>query len=271
MARVFTRQRTWLDPVLRPDRAADLPARPASTRRARCAGPSTPSRCCCSASSRCWCSTRCSALQQCAAVEPAGLRRASRRTSRSTPPRRSRPTRTGRRTAARSTMSYFTQMAGLAYHNFVSAAAGIARRDRVHPRHRAEGEGHARQLLGRPGARARSGCCCRSRIVGALFLVSQGVVQNLRPYDKVAVIDPQTVTTTGRRRQAADDRRARADDRAGAGGVAGDHQAVRHQRRRLLQRQQRASVREPDAADELPRDVRHLRDLGRASPTRSGR
>ena len=34
-------------------------------------------------------------------------------------------------------------------------------------------------------------------IVGALFLVSQGVVQNLRPYDKAAVIDPQTVTTTG--------------------------------------------------------------------------
>ena len=34
-------------------------------------------------------------------------------------------------------------------------------------------------------------------IVGALFLVSQGVVQNLKPYDKVAVVDPQTVTTTG--------------------------------------------------------------------------
>ncbi|HMJ86640.1 MAG TPA: potassium-transporting ATPase subunit KdpA, partial [Vicinamibacterales bacterium] len=31
-------------------------------------------------------------------------------------------------------------------------------------------------------------------IVGALVLVSQGVVQNLRPYDKVTVLDPQTVT-----------------------------------------------------------------------------
>src|SRR6185436_1994350 len=30
-------------------------------------------------------------------------------------------------------------------------------------------------------------------LVGALVLVSQGVVQNLRPYDTVAVIDPQTV------------------------------------------------------------------------------
>jgi K+-transporting ATPase ATPase A chain len=33
-------------------------------------------------------------------------------------------------------------------------------------------------------------------VVGALLLVSQGVVQNFRPYDTVAVLDPQTVTTT---------------------------------------------------------------------------
>ena len=31
-------------------------------------------------------------------------------------------------------------------------------------------------------------------VVGAMFLVSQGVVQNLKPYDKVQVVDPQTVT-----------------------------------------------------------------------------
>ena len=34
-------------------------------------------------------------------------------------------------------------------------------------------------------------------VVGALFLVSQGVVQNLKPYDRVQLVDPQTVTTTG--------------------------------------------------------------------------
>ena len=34
-------------------------------------------------------------------------------------------------------------------------------------------------------------------VVAALGLVSQGVVQNLRPYDKAAVIDPQTVTAPG--------------------------------------------------------------------------
>ena len=105
------------------------------------------------------------------------------------------------------TMSYFTQMAGLAYHNFVSAAVGIARRHRVHPRHRPEGEGHARQLLGRHGARHALGAAAVLPIVGALFLVSQGVVQNLKPYDTVAVVDPQTVDVDRRRRQAADDGR----------------------------------------------------------------
>ena len=33
--------------------------------------------------------------------------------------------------------------------------------------------------------------------MGALFLVSQGVVQNLRPYDVVKVVDPQSVTANG--------------------------------------------------------------------------
>ena len=34
-------------------------------------------------------------------------------------------------------------------------------------------------------------------LVGALLLVSQGVVQNLKPYDRVQLVDPQTATTTG--------------------------------------------------------------------------
>jgi K+-transporting ATPase ATPase A chain len=34
-------------------------------------------------------------------------------------------------------------------------------------------------------------------VVGALLLVSQGVVQNLRPYDKAALVEPQQVQTTG--------------------------------------------------------------------------
>src|SRR5436305_1976459 len=43
----------------------------------------------------------------------------------------------------------------------------------------------------------------------------------------------------------------RADYRTGACGIAGDHQRTRHQRRRLLQRQLGAPVREPHAAFEL--------------------
>src|SRR5207253_2443518 len=34
-------------------------------------------------------------------------------------------------------------------------------------------------------------------VVGALLLVSQGVVQNFRPYDKAILVEPQQVQTTG--------------------------------------------------------------------------
>src|SRR4249920_2482004 len=95
-----------------------------------------------------------------------------------------------------STMSYFTQMAGLAYHNFVSAAVGISVAI-AFIRGIAQKE---KETLGNfwvDLTRASLWVLLPISIVGALLLVSQGVVQNLRPYDKAAVIDPQTVTTTG--------------------------------------------------------------------------
>ena len=46
----------------------------------------------------------------------------------------------------------------------------------------------------------------------------------------------------------------------GTGRDPGDHQGAGQQRRRVLQRQLGASVREPDAPDELPRDGRDVRD-----------
>ena len=52
-----------------------------------------------------------------------------------------------------STMSHLTQMAGLAVHNFVSAAVGAGGRRRADPRPRAPALAHDRQLLGRPHAR----------------------------------------------------------------------------------------------------------------------
>ena len=94
------------------------------------------------------------------------------------------------------TMSYFTQMAGLAYHNFVSAAVGISVAI-AFIRGIAQKE---KETLGNFWVDLTRACLwvlLPISIVGALVLVSQGVVQNLRPYDKAAVIDPQTVTTAG--------------------------------------------------------------------------
>jgi potassium-transporting ATPase potassium-binding subunit len=86
------------------------------------------------------------------------------------------------------TMSYLTQMAGLAYHNFASAAVGIAlaiafirgiawtERDSI---------GNFWVDLVRCSLWVLLPFC----IAGTLLLVSQGVVQNLRPYDQVAPLD----------------------------------------------------------------------------------
>ena len=94
------------------------------------------------------------------------------------------------------TMSYFTQMAGLAYHNFVSAAVGISVAI-AFIRGIAQREKETIGNFWVDMVRASLWLLLPISIVGALFLVSQGVVQNLKPYDKVAVVDPQTVTSTG--------------------------------------------------------------------------
>jgi len=97
--------------------------------------------------------------------------------------------------AGETTMSYLTQMAGLAYHNFVSAAAGIAL-----------AIAFIRGIAGREKntignfwvdmTRATLWVLLPWCIVGALILVSQGVVQNFKPYDHVRLVEPQQVVTT---------------------------------------------------------------------------
>jgi len=94
-----------------------------------------------------------------------------------------------------STMSYLTQMAGLAYHNFLSAATGIALAI-AFIRGIAQKEKDTIGNFWVDLVRCTLWVLLPFCIVGALFLVSQGVVQNLRPYDKVAVIDPQTITAS---------------------------------------------------------------------------
>ncbi len=90
-----------------------------------------------------------------------------------------------------STMSYFTQMAGLAYHNFVSAATGMAVAIAF-----IRGIAHReKETLGNfwvDMVRASLWVLLPIAIVGALFLVSQGVVQNLKPYDTVQTVEGAT-------------------------------------------------------------------------------
>src|SRR5215468_8682885 len=93
------------------------------------------------------------------------------------------------------TMSYLTQMAGLAYHNFISAAVGIALAI-------AFIRGIARRERDTLGnfwvdmTRATLWVLLPFCIVGALLLVADGVPQNLKPYTIAKIVDPQKVEKT---------------------------------------------------------------------------
>jgi K+-transporting ATPase ATPase A chain len=88
------------------------------------------------------------------------------------------------------TMSYFTQMAGLAYHNFASAAVGIALAIALV-------RGVARRETNTIGnfwvdtTRAALWVLLPLCLIYSVFLVSQGVIQNLRPYDTVKLVEAQ--------------------------------------------------------------------------------
>lgn len=94
-----------------------------------------------------------------------------------------------------STMSYFTQMAGLAYHNFMSAAVGISVAI-AFIRSVAQRETETIGNFWVDMVRATLWVLLPIALVGSLFMVSQGVVQNFKAYDTVRVVDPQTVTST---------------------------------------------------------------------------
>ena len=94
------------------------------------------------------------------------------------------------------TMSYLTQMAGLAYHNFASAAVGIVLAIVVI-------RGIARKETDKLGnfwvdtTRCLLWVLLPVCLVGSLILVSEGVVQNLKPYTTVDLIQPYTAQVTG--------------------------------------------------------------------------
>jgi K+-transporting ATPase ATPase A chain len=87
-----------------------------------------------------------------------------------------------------STLSYFVQMAALAVQNFASAAAGIAVAIALV-------RGFARQELRTIGnfwvdvTRATVYVLLPLSIIGALFLCSRGVIQNLKPYTIVTTVE----------------------------------------------------------------------------------
>ena len=93
------------------------------------------------------------------------------------------------------TMSYLTQMLGLATHNFWSAASGLALAI-------AFIRGIARREMRTLGnfwvdlTRATFWVLLPICLLYSVVLVSQGVVQNLRPYDTAKLLEPQTQTAT---------------------------------------------------------------------------
>jgi potassium-transporting ATPase potassium-binding subunit len=92
------------------------------------------------------------------------------------------------------TMSYFTQMAGLAYHNFASAAVGIALAIAV-IRGVARRESHTLGNFWVDVTRCFLWVLLPVCLVVSMIFISQGVVQTLRPYATVQVVDPQQVQT----------------------------------------------------------------------------
>jgi potassium-transporting ATPase potassium-binding subunit len=94
------------------------------------------------------------------------------------------------------TMSYLTQMMGLAYHNFLSAAVGMAVAI-AFVRGISRKESKTLGNFWVDTTRASLWILLPTAFIWALILISQGVVQNFRPYDQVKLLQSQTVTTTG--------------------------------------------------------------------------
>ncbi len=94
-----------------------------------------------------------------------------------------------------STMSYLTQMLGLATHNFWSAAIGMALAValiRGISRKESNTLGNFWVDMTRATLRILLPMC----VVFGLVLVSQGVIQNFKPYDHAKVLEPQKILST---------------------------------------------------------------------------
>jgi K+-transporting ATPase ATPase A chain len=182
-----------------------------------------------------------------------------------------------------STMSYLTQMLGLAVQNFLSAATGIAVLMAVI-------RGFSRAVRRAMGnfwvdmTRSTLYVLMPLSLVLTMLLVSQGVVQNFKPYvcrcagradhhdDRAG--EGRRGPPVSRTRPATGDQGPTVTTQTLPMGPAASQIAIKHaghQRRRFLQRQLGASVREPDAVQQFPRDAGDFADSRRRSATRSVR
>ena len=173
------------------------------------------------------------------------------------------------------TMSYFSQMVGLAFHNFVSAATGIAIAAalvRGIARHSATTIGNFWVDLVRVTYYLLLPIC----LVFAVFLVSQGMIQNFKPYTKATLVEPMKVSVAkvdkdgkpvvDAEGKAVMEEQTVTDQNIVQGPMASQIaiKMLGHQRRRLRQCECVASVRESDAAFEFPSDVVDLFDRQRS-------
>ena len=142
------------------------------------------------------------------------------------------------------TLSYFSQMVGLTVQNFISAATGIAVAIAV--------------IRGFAGRSVRTiGNFYADLVRGVLYvLLPLSIDRRARAGLAGHAAEPRPLC---RRHHA---RGQSTGAGAGAGRRADRDQAARHQRRRVLQRQLRPSLREPDAALEPARDGLHPADPG---------
>jgi len=131
-----------------------------------------------------------------------------------------------------STMSYLTQMAGLAWHNFMYRHRHSTR---VSTRHHLSLTGRrgedAGQFLGR--SRARHGVRVDS------YLYPDRIAAGLAGSHSKLFGICRNSDTGG----------CQANPGDGAGSITGNHQGIGHQRRRIFQRQQCPSIRERQSAD----------------------
>jgi potassium-transporting ATPase potassium-binding subunit len=94
--------------------------------------------------------------------------------------------------AGESTLSYFSQMVGLVFHNFASAAVGIAVAAALV-------RGIARHSMKTIGnfwvdlVRINLYLLLPVSVVFAVFLISQGMIQNFKPYYKAGLVEPSFV------------------------------------------------------------------------------